>query len=228
MMNRLFTLLELLIVMAIIGILASLLLPSLHKAREKSLQAVCMSNQRQLGVATLQWAIDHNDRLPTSSSGGNHQYWKLRINEYMQVPIEKVPVYEDTGSGVFSCPSRKLEARSMKGGIGWNFRYLRHDDSGGSDLTLEEPKGFPIYKMDIPEETIVLGDTTDGDSFLNKALWRHNGSISNIAQRHSNGGNYTFSDGHISYFKANSILSGKNGQQHYWMMYNKQRDTYPR
>ncbi|MCH2208096.1 MAG: prepilin-type N-terminal cleavage/methylation domain-containing protein [Lentisphaerales bacterium] len=39
-----FTLMELLIVIAIIGILTSILLPSLHKAREKTKSAVCKSN----------------------------------------------------------------------------------------------------------------------------------------------------------------------------------------
>ena len=58
-----FTLIELLIVMAIIGILVTILMPSLNKARHKAVQAVCMSNQRQLAGGTAIFAKNNNDRL---------------------------------------------------------------------------------------------------------------------------------------------------------------------
>lgn len=58
-----FTLIELLIVVAIIGILVSILLPTLSKAREKALSAVCMSNQKQVITAGSIYGKNNNGFL---------------------------------------------------------------------------------------------------------------------------------------------------------------------
>jgi len=59
-----FTLIELLVVIGIIGILATLLLPSLSRARKKAHIAVCLSNQHQLGIAVSMLTKDNNDSFP--------------------------------------------------------------------------------------------------------------------------------------------------------------------
>lgn len=61
-----FTLIELLVVIAIIAILAAILFPVISKAREKGRQASCISNQRQLAIAMLSLAQDHDETLPTA------------------------------------------------------------------------------------------------------------------------------------------------------------------
>ncbi len=50
-----FTLLELLVVIAIIAILAALLFPTFSRVRENARRATCASNQRQIGMAVLQY-----------------------------------------------------------------------------------------------------------------------------------------------------------------------------
>jgi prepilin-type N-terminal cleavage/methylation domain-containing protein len=59
-----FTLLELLMVIAIIAILAALLLPALSHAKESARRIVCASNMRQIALASMIYASDNNDRLP--------------------------------------------------------------------------------------------------------------------------------------------------------------------
>ena len=62
--RRGFTLIELLVVIAILAILAAILFPVFARAREKARQASCQSNLRQLGLATLMYAQDYDERLP--------------------------------------------------------------------------------------------------------------------------------------------------------------------
>ena len=61
---RSFTLIELLISVAIIAILAALLLPALHTARAKGKAISCVSNLKQLGTASLTYSSMFNDHLP--------------------------------------------------------------------------------------------------------------------------------------------------------------------
>jgi len=63
-----FTLIELLVVLAIIFILAAILFPVLGTAREKARQASCLSNEKQLGLAMLQYAQDNDEYYPYGQS----------------------------------------------------------------------------------------------------------------------------------------------------------------
>jgi len=61
--HKAFTLIELLVVISIIALLVSILLPALRMARKSAQTVQCMSNLRQMGIAAMQYTIDHSDVL---------------------------------------------------------------------------------------------------------------------------------------------------------------------
>lgn len=71
-----FTLIELLIVIAIIAILASMLLPALNKARERGYAINCVANQKTLAQVWVLYADDYNGFFPTTS---NNYSWNNKL-----------------------------------------------------------------------------------------------------------------------------------------------------
>ena len=66
-----YTLTEMLVAIAIVGILASILIPTLAKARMRARQTVCMNNLKQLGVAFISYGHDHGETVPYNKQAGN-------------------------------------------------------------------------------------------------------------------------------------------------------------
>jgi len=65
------TVIEVLIVLSIIAMLAAILLPAVHHAREMARRTRCLDNLRQLGQASHNYASAHNDQFPETSTNGS-------------------------------------------------------------------------------------------------------------------------------------------------------------
>ena len=84
MLNVKFTLIELLVVISIIGVLTSMLMPSLSKSRLKAMSSVCICNQRQVSIATHSYAMDNDEFGPTDNLDDADQRWhQLLIPTYL-------------------------------------------------------------------------------------------------------------------------------------------------
>lgn len=119
-----FTLVEMLVVMAIVTILAALLLPVIDRARQAGRRVACLSNLRQMGLAINQYAADCDGRLPpylvstaaTPPSGrpaSGAWYWNEIIYAYHK------------NAALFYCPNGAQSNSPLGGQYGANSQVLR-------------------------------------------------------------------------------------------------------
>jgi len=71
--GKIFTLVELLVVIGVIAILSSLLLPALGKAKNVARSILCLNQLKQVGIALTSYANDANDILPPINYGDNYK-----------------------------------------------------------------------------------------------------------------------------------------------------------
>jgi len=112
---RAFTLVELLVVLAIIAILAALLLPAVSRAKESGRGAACISNLRQVGVALQLYVDENHQSLPVMRDrpvaiGTNQPATnvfpsvetvlrdQLGNTNVLRCPSDRVQLFEQTGS----------------------------------------------------------------------------------------------------------------------------------
>jgi len=112
-----FTLVELLIVIAIIAMLTAVLLPALNRAKDASRGLVCLNNLKQTGVAQMAYAEDHQGWIVSRSIGysaGSDKWYHLLAGTWRNPRgINYGVTFDGRGSGVptgtFACPSEQTQ-----------------------------------------------------------------------------------------------------------------------
>ena len=113
-MKKKFTLIEILVVVAIIGILASLLLPSLKNAREKARLASCNNNEKQIGLSFALYQDDNKGYYPIYGNDSDANIsWDDMLSDYDGRNISEADRLteelriDDYSAGSYSCPSNR-------------------------------------------------------------------------------------------------------------------------
>lgn len=153
-----FTLIELLVVIAIIAILAAILFPVFAKAREKARQTTCASNEKQLGLAIIQYAQDADELFPAGQGGNTNNGWAGEIYPY----VKSIAAYDCPDDPTTTTTSTQTENGVTKA-------YTLYPVSFAINETLstgqDNGAGAKISALSAPANTVLLveciGDQTD-------------------------------------------------------------------
>ena len=132
-----FSLVEILVVVAIIGILSSLLLPALGQARKKSKLALCTSNIRQISTALFMYTSDQDQYLPYSHNLNNgNSSWddKLGVYDYDGRGLDESAFQKESsnGSSIYGCPATEVELQNQSRSLrSYSLNYGKEGNSNG-------------------------------------------------------------------------------------------------
>lgn len=145
--SRGFTLIELLVVIAIIAILAAILFPVFAQAREKARQTTCLSNQKQMGLAIMQYVQDSDEAYPMMRYEGNVAEWNGIIQPYL-----KMGNYG--AGGVFDCPSAAFEQNNQYAVS--NALFQDYFDVTNSPAYDNKPRAVAVAELSSPSNYAMI------------------------------------------------------------------------
>ncbi len=189
-----FSLLELLVVLAIIGILVSMLLPVLGRAKSKAYNSVCVNNLRQLGIATRLYSEDNANRLPSAeilpTDPIDPHRPLARICDVLGPYIGRASGTNTNSASVCKCPLDKVGLFASEGSsYEWNADLNGHriDETRSARvfmvwMTNNGPTQSTNFSLLFPPETTPL--LLDYEEFHNRPP--------------KSGKNVVFMDGHVS------------------------------
>ena len=212
-----FTLVELLVVVAIVGILAALLLPALSSVKAKAQRIRCVNNLYQLGVG-LQIVLQNDHGYPVIIISTNP--WQTWVS---QLEREGLGVSQPGSNyfqkGVWSCPSAQwsrdtLEHMSPTSSYGYNRYGIIWPGNGTDGFGLQghfDPAvrvWRPITESEVavPSDMMAIGDCFNGSVEFDRQDLAKVEKNGNILTRHQGKANVVFCDGHVESPRLNFLL----------------------
>ena len=190
-----FTLIELLTVIAIIGILAAILIPVARSVREQARAAQCTSNLRQNALALIMMIEDNEGILLThrSGAGAGRDLWTLQLID---------GGYVDEGAReVFFCPSNDAYDPMEEGWPFWTYGLNMFGD--GRSVSPEDRSNqmyyFNLNQLREPSRRFMLVDS--GEPSGKRQRFRISSGqardMDGVHLRHGGRANVVFYDGHV-------------------------------
>lgn len=181
--KRGFTIVEILVVVAIIALLSAILVPVLGRARENGKRSACSNNLRQIALGLQQYTQDNDRRFPPMPdfSGNEGEGWISSLE-----PTVKSP-------GIFQCPSESKKGDRFATDYWLNANFL----------------GKSNVRVRTAVSVIMLGDGDQGvidyvfpvDGVAGDD-WQPGGGY---ATRHLGGSNFAFADGHVKWLRPDQV-----------------------
>jgi len=212
-----FSLVEMLVTLAILTALALLLLPGASRMRDSSQSAQCLSNMRQLGVGLLGYAADHDNAFPPGA------HWDRDVINYLDVSGTTAPVR------VLICPSDPRPDVLPNGRFPRSYSasaIKTADPTQGMFRGSETDLSRRLSEVLNPGQTIVLFELfSNGSGTLlaneqfnkNSFAWSHGyqaaGSIPRLPDGryyHHQTMNYLFADGHVAALPPKDVFTPPN------------------
>jgi type II secretory pathway pseudopilin PulG len=203
------TLIELLVIVAVVAILAALLLPVLGNARDKAKRAVCVNNLRQINLGLRMYSDDSSDKAPqtpgtTNDPGLNWNGYKALMKSY--VGLNGTSSVQDR---LFACPSDTFYydvvssfQRVPKGLHEQPPDYLSYGFNGGNARTNSNAPGIAgrvLSSINDPSRTVLVAESP---AFIPYSWHRPRSPALNGAPMFDDAMNMvSFVDGHVSFIK---------------------------
>jgi len=215
-----FTLVELLVTISIIAVLATLLLPTIAVAMEKSRRVVCSSNFKQCGLALYSYAADHDDRLPRVNTNSNTDADVYQMAGMPSLVTLMRPFITDFK--VWRCPATRSvpidDPRNTTATRRMSLVYWPHLSYGTSPNAFSSPGNLAHHSS----KTALMQDQL----YLWSGQWRANHSRGGVLQAplagnpslamyfngQPRGVNILHGDGHVSWTPWGPALVGVYGR----------------